>query len=218
MIVGCGHLFCLPLDSVGRGRFFALVQCVLAKIDAGDVALTFFSQGRMKDTRKHRRQQGEKEREAEIARAEAADLAAQLRKVLLADFFLLYPYLGCFCGDCLTQKTKKLVMGLNQAKMLLLSIKEGVRESAVRLLTGLRRVRLILLVHRPYEQHNIFPCFLRNTQASREVKRIQLEAAELREEKARVENESKDLTRENRTLQDRLNDGSLRSRTRERDR
>ena len=42
----------------------------------------------MKDTRKQRRQQGEKEREAEIARAEAADLAAQLKRVgayLLAD-------------------------------------------------------------------------------------------------------------------------------------
>lgn len=39
----------------------------------------------MRDTRKHRRQQGEKEREAEIARAEAADLAAQLRKVMLPE-------------------------------------------------------------------------------------------------------------------------------------
>eukprot|EP00903_Cladosiphon_okamuranus_P015272 g14113.t1 len=54
--------------------------------------------------------------------------------------------------------------------------------------------------------------------ASREVKRARLEAIELRKEKARVEHESKDLTRENRMLQDRLNDGSFRSRIRERDR
>lgn len=38
-------------------------------------------QARTKDTRKYRRQQGEKTRETEMARAEAADLAVQLRKV-----------------------------------------------------------------------------------------------------------------------------------------
>ncbi|CAM9128296.1 unnamed protein product, partial [Hapterophycus canaliculatus] len=92
------------------------------------------AKGRVKDTRKHRRQQGAKEREAEVARADAADLALQLRK------------------------------------------------------------------------------------ASREIERARLEAIELREDKARVESESKDLARENRILQDRLNDGKLRSRVQERDR
>ncbi|CBJ30654.1 expressed unknown protein [Ectocarpus siliculosus] len=92
------------------------------------------AKGRLKETRKQRRQQGEKEREAETARAQAADLAGKLRK------------------------------------------------------------------------------------ASREIERARLEAVKLREEKARVEGESQDLARENRMLQDRLSDGKLRSRTRERDR
>ncbi|CAM9136348.1 unnamed protein product [Ectocarpus sp. 13 AM-2016] len=92
------------------------------------------AKGRLKETRKQRRQQGEKEREAETARAQAADLAGKLRK------------------------------------------------------------------------------------ASREIESARVEAVKLREEKARVEGESQDLARENRMLQDRLNDGKLRSRTRERDR
>ena len=58
--------------------------CAHAKIDVSDVALTCSPQGRVKETRKHRRQQGEKEREAENARTEAADLASQLRKVRAA--------------------------------------------------------------------------------------------------------------------------------------
>ncbi|CAM9489734.1 unnamed protein product [Laminaria digitata] len=88
----------------------------------------------MKNTRKHQRQQGERMRETEIARAKAADLAVQLRKV------------------------------------------------------------------------------------SKEVERARLEAAGHREEKGRVEARADDLVRENRMLQDRLSDGKLRSRTRERDR
>ncbi|CAM9126962.1 unnamed protein product [Ectocarpus fasciculatus] len=92
------------------------------------------AKGRLKETRKQRRQQGEKEREAETARAQAADLAGKLRK------------------------------------------------------------------------------------ASREIERARLEAVKLRKEKVRVEGESQDLARENRMLQDRLSDGKLRSRTRERDR
>lgn len=56
------------------------------------------------------------------------------------------------------------------------------------------------------------------TQASREIERARLEAIEMREDKARVESESKDLARENRMLQDRLSDGNFRSRARQRDR
>jgi len=55
-------------------------------------------------------------------------------------------------------------------------------------------------------------------QASREIERARLEAIEMREDKARVESESKDLARENRMLQDRLRDGNFRSRARQRDR
>lgn len=53
---------------------------------------------------------------------------------------------------------------------------------------------------------------------SKEVERARLEAAGHREEKGRVEARADDLVRENRMLQDRLSDGKLRSRTRERDR
>lgn len=56
------------------------------------------------------------------------------------------------------------------------------------------------------------------TQASREVERARLEAVELREDRERLESELKDIARENRMLQDRLSDGNLRSRVRERDR
>lgn len=49
----------------------------------GNFRLSVLPQGRIKETRKQRRQQGSKVREAEIARADAADLAAQLRKVIL---------------------------------------------------------------------------------------------------------------------------------------
>lgn len=61
-------------------------------------------------------------------------------------------------------------------------------------------------------------CCPQTTQVSREVERTRLEAVELREDRARVESELKDIARENRMLQDRLSDGNLRSRVRERDR
>lgn len=77
--VGVKPVFgCLLSQSVDPR---SLARCVHANLDVSYVALISLPQGRVKDTRKHRRQQGEKEREAEIARAEAADLAAQLRKV-----------------------------------------------------------------------------------------------------------------------------------------
>lgn len=43
--------------------------------------IPFVDQMRVKNTKKIRREQGEKARESEIARAEAANLAVQLRKV-----------------------------------------------------------------------------------------------------------------------------------------
>ncbi|CAM9264054.1 unnamed protein product [Scytosiphon promiscuus] len=96
------------------------------------------AKGRIKATRKQRRQQGAKEKEAEIARADAADLAG-------------------------------------------------------------------------------FPS-VRTRQALREIEKAQLDAIELREDKERMESESKNLARENRMLQDRLNNGNIRSRVQERDR
>lgn len=65
----------------------------------------------------------------------------------------------------------------------------------------------------------VLACWPHTTKkASREVERARREAVEMREDRARVEGELKDLERENRMLQDRLNAGDLRSRVRERDR
>lgn len=59
-------------------------------------------------------------------------------------------------------------------------------------------------------------CFLLPIQASKDAERFRLEAVALREEKSTVEARADELAQENRTLRDRLSDGSLHNRTRER--